>query len=93
MIIGELTWQQYAVLPEIKVLPLNEQIRRYNNYINEVVESRMTLAQQTAAVSGGGGEESTDEFPGGGSGAVTFNGTNQYFTAPNAQVVNWLPGT
>lgn len=36
---------------------------------------------------------STFAFPGGGSGAVTFNGTSQYFTAPNAQVVNWLPGT
>lgn len=94
MIIGELTWQQYAVLPEIKVLPLNEQIRRYNNYINEVVESRMMYANLVPVTSlGGGGETNTDEFPGGGTGALTFNGTDQYFTALNSDVVNWLPGT
>ena len=94
MIIGELTWQQYAVLPEIKVLPLNEQIRRYNNYINEVVEMRMAYAHAVPVTSlGGGGEANADEFPGGGTGALTFNGTNQYFTALNSDVVNWLPGT
>jgi hypothetical protein len=96
MFLSELTWQQYAVLPEIKQLPLNEQVRRYNIYINEIVESRMAYFQnQGPAITslGGGGITTTDEFPGGGSGAVTFNGTNQYFTAPNAQVVNWLPGT
>jgi hypothetical protein len=36
---------------------------------------------------------STDAFIGGGTGAVTFNGSNQYFTALNSEVVSWLPGT
>lgn len=34
-----------------------------------------------------------DEFPGGGTGAVTFDGISQYFTALNSEVVSWLPGT
>lgn len=29
----------------------------------------------------------------GGSGTIVFNGTNQYVSAPNAQVTTWLPGT
>lgn len=36
---------------------------------------------------------STDAFPGGGSGALSFNGVDQYFTALNSDVINWLPGT
>jgi hypothetical protein len=35
----------------------------------------------------------TDAFPGGGTGAVTFDGISQYFTAVNSEVKNWLPGT
>lgn len=31
--------------------------------------------------------------PDGGSGTITFNGTNQYVTALNSEVVDWLPGT
>jgi hypothetical protein len=31
--------------------------------------------------------------PVGGSGTITFNGTDQFVTALNADVVNWLPGT
>lgn len=34
-----------------------------------------------------------DPAPPGGSGTITFNGTNQYVTALNADVVDWLPGT
>jgi len=37
--------------------------------------------------------EPVDEFPGGGTGAVTFDGVSQYFTALNSEVVSWLPGT
>jgi hypothetical protein len=29
----------------------------------------------------------------GGSGTITFNGTNQYVTALNSEVIDWLPGT
>ena len=31
--------------------------------------------------------------PIGGSGTITFNGTNQYVTALNSEVIDWLPGT
>ena len=31
--------------------------------------------------------------PEGGSGTITFNGTDQYVTAINSEVINWLPGT
>lgn len=31
--------------------------------------------------------------PVGGSGTITFNGSSQYVTAMNSDVVNWLPGT
>jgi hypothetical protein len=58
-----------------------EQLNAQNEY---------TLAN---AVGGANNNTAADLFPGGGTGAVTFNGTNQYFTAPNAQVTTWLPGT
>jgi hypothetical protein len=31
--------------------------------------------------------------PEGGSGTITFNGVDQYVTALNSEVINWLPGT
>jgi hypothetical protein len=38
-------------------------------------------------------EPTPSNVPTEGSGTITFNGTNQYVTAFNADVVNWLPGT
>jgi hypothetical protein len=95
MYIEELAWQHYQNLPHISRLPLNEQIRLYNMYLMEVAEMKIAYLHHEMANPqnlGGGTDEIIDEFPGGGSGAVTFNGTNQYFQAPNAQVTNWLPG-
>ncbi len=99
MYIQELAWQHYQNLPHISRLPLNEQIRLYNLYLMEVAEAKVAYMHHEMAnpQSLGGGSTTTataeDEFPGGGTGAVTFNGTNQYFTALNSDVVNWLPGT
>lgn len=36
MIIGELTWQQFKQLNNIRNLPLNEQVRRYNTYLDNL---------------------------------------------------------
>jgi hypothetical protein len=38
-------------------------------------------------------QEAVSDIIGGGTGALTFNGVDQYFTALNADVINWLPGT
>ena len=104
--IDEMSWYQFSSLPGMNQLPLHEIERKYRIYINEVTEQRIALnmlqeaiTQQEAmavATSNGGGslvQTQQEEFPGGGSGALTFNGTDQYFTALNADVVNWLPGT
>jgi hypothetical protein len=97
MYIPEMSWQQYRQLANIAPLPLHEQIRKYNIYINEILDARTAYLQYELAnaqsLGSGAAPVSEDEFPGGGTGAVTFNGVDQYFTAPNAQVVNWLPGT
>lgn len=99
MYIQELAWQHYQNLPHISRLPLNEQIRLYNLYLMEVAEAKVAYLHHEMAnpQNLGGGDNQIaiveDEFPGGGTGAVKFNGTNQYFTALNSDVVNWLPGT
>ena len=36
MIVGELTWQQFQQLNNIRNLPLNEQVRRYNAYLEDL---------------------------------------------------------
>jgi hypothetical protein len=48
-----------------------------------------------SAVGGGYSEGGPPPPPPGpeSSGTITFNGTDQYVTAPNAQVTTWLPGT
>jgi hypothetical protein len=97
MYIPEMSWQQYRQLANIAPLPLHEQVRKYNIYINEILDARTAYLQYELAnaqsLGSGATPVSEDEFPGGGTGAVTFNAVDQYFTAPNAQVVNWLPGT
>jgi hypothetical protein len=99
MYIQELAWQHYQNLPHISRLPLNEQIRLYNLYLMEVAEAKVAYIHHEMAnpQNLGGGETTTsdpiDEFPGGGSGTIVFNGTSQYFTALNSDVINWLPGT
>ena len=99
MYIQELAWQHYQNLLHISRLPLNEQSRLYNLYLMEVAEAKVAYLHHEMAnpQSLGSGpnessESSTEEFPGGGSGALTFNGVDQYFTALNSDVVNWLPG-
>ena len=41
MFIPEMSWQQYSQQASIASLPLHEQVRKYNIYINEIIEARM----------------------------------------------------
>ena len=61
LILNELSWQEYATLPDIRILPLNEQVRQYNIYINEILQSRLTYLQNQSvnpSSLGGGGTPS-----------------------------------
>jgi len=39
-IFNEIPWQKFKLLPSVKKLPLNEQVRKYNLYINELTYER-----------------------------------------------------
>ncbi len=39
-IFNEISWQRFTELPSVKPLPLNEQVRKYNLYINELTYER-----------------------------------------------------
>ena len=39
-IFNEIPWQKFTQLPEVYSLPLNEQVRKYNLYINELTYER-----------------------------------------------------
>ena len=38
---GELTWNQFKGLPHIQRLPLQEQVKHYNNYLDNLVSERI----------------------------------------------------
>jgi hypothetical protein len=82
------TWQQY--LRANPTLPIMEAKRRF--LIEQQAYNRVT---GTGRPKSGGDpiSTSTSDIIGGGTGALSFNGTDQYFTALNSDVVNWLPGT
>lgn len=63
---GEMTWQQYRGLPDVVNLPLNEQVRRYNIYINEILQSRLDYIHHEMAKStnlGGGSVVQQEGLP------------------------------
>jgi len=39
-IFNEIPWQKFTQLPGIRPLPLNEQVKKYNLYINELTYER-----------------------------------------------------
>ena len=41
-IFNEISWQKFQQLPDIKGLPLTEQVKRYNLYIDELTFERNT---------------------------------------------------
>lgn len=38
----ELSWPQFQSLNHVRRLPLNEQVRQYNQYLNELSEARQS---------------------------------------------------
>jgi len=45
-IFNEILWPQFVQLNNIKSLPLNEQVIRYNQYLNELAYNRKCYLQQ-----------------------------------------------
>ena len=39
-IFNEISWQKFTKISEISLLPLNEQVKKYNLYINELTYKR-----------------------------------------------------
>ncbi len=39
-IFNEISWQKFTKMSEISLLPLNEQVKKYNLYINELTYKR-----------------------------------------------------
>ena len=88
-------WQHYVKRADNKGLSI-EQIR--SKYLTESIQYNEFIIGRnnpliSAASVGGGIVAPTSDIIGGGTGAITFDGTSQYFTALNSDVVNWLPGT
>jgi hypothetical protein len=53
MFIDEMTWKQFSDLAAIRTLPINEQVRKYNFYLNEIMEARMNYIHHQTQVLGG----------------------------------------
>jgi hypothetical protein len=53
MFIDEMTWKQFSDLAGIRNLPINEQVRKYNFYLNEIMEARMNYIHHQTQVLGG----------------------------------------
>jgi hypothetical protein len=56
LIVNELSWQEYTTLPGIRNLSLNEQVRQYNMYMNEVLQTKLIYSQNQITSPAGGGE-------------------------------------
>ena len=56
LIVNELSWQEYTTLPEIRNLSLNEQIRQYSMYMNEVLQTKLIYSQNQITNPMGGGD-------------------------------------
>ena len=56
-IFNEILWPQFVQLNEVRSLPLNEQVNRYNQYLNELQNQRQHYTQQLNWLEGnrGGG--------------------------------------
>ena len=91
------SWSQYVKRADNIGLPLTEVSKKYmmesHLYSTQLFEALQQQQSMQSAVAAGAGTSTVSDIIGGGTGAVTFNGTNQYFTALNSDVVNWLPGT
>lgn len=70
MFIEEMTWKQFSDLAGIRNLPINEQVRKYNFYLNEIMEARMNYIHHQTQVLGGNGVKVVQQEEQGGSGCI-----------------------
>jgi len=85
-----LTTPLYEIVPSNNVFNSNFNHNNMFNSAAAVTSNIWDSDNERGFVTSG---EPVDEFPDGGTGAVTFDGVSQYFTALNSEVVSWLPGT
>ncbi len=100
MFIEEMTWKQFSDLAGIRNLPINEQVRKYNFYLNEIMEARMNYIHHQTQVLGGNGVKAVQQegLP---SGCIEFvnnttDGTDCRFwintSAPTNYTITWGDG-
>ncbi len=101
MFIDEMSWKQFSNLAGISNLPINEQVRKYNLYLNEVMEARMNYIHHQTQVLGGNGVKVVQQegLP---SNCIEFvnntiNGTYSEITittsGPTNYTITWGDGT
>ncbi len=95
-----MTWKQFSDLAGIRNLPINEQVRKYNFYLNEIMEARMNYIHHQTQVLGGNGVKAVQQegLP---SGCIDFvnnttDGTDCRFwintSAPTNYTITWGDG-
>jgi hypothetical protein len=102
MFIEEMTWKQFSDLAGIRNLPINEQVRKYNFYLNEIMEARMNYIHHQTQVLGGNKpkviQQEQSDLP---SGCIEFvnntsDGTQCRFwietSAPTNYTITWGDG-
>jgi hypothetical protein len=103
MFIDEMTWKQFSDLAAIRTLPINEQVRKYNFYLNEIMEARMNYIHHQTQVLGGNKpkviQQEQGDLP---SGCIEFvnNTKNGNFSeinittsGPTSFTITWGDGT
>ena len=101
MFIDEMSWKQFSNLAGISNLPINEQVRKYNLYLNEIMEARMNYIHHQTQVLGGNGVKTVQQegLP---SGCIEFifqttDGTDALFNVTTSALTNytitWGDGT
>jgi hypothetical protein len=102
MFIDEMTWKQFSDLAGIRNLPINEQVRKYNFYLNEIMEARMNYIHHQTQVLGGNRPKVIQQQEGLPSGCIEFKynttgGTNAQFSVTTSALTNytitWGDGT
>jgi hypothetical protein len=102
MFIDEMTWKQFSDLAGIRNLPINEQVRKYNFYLNEIMEARMNYIHHQTQVLGGNKPKVIQQEEGLPSNCIEFvnntiNGTYSEITittsGPTNYTITWGDGT
>jgi hypothetical protein len=101
MFIDEMSWKQFSNLAAIRALPINEQVRKYNFYLNDIMQARMNYIHHQTQVLGGN-KPKVIQQEGLPSGCIEFiynttGGTNADFnvttSGPTNYTITWGDGT